>query len=84
MQFRLRETVICRTFAALLWAGLCLTSDYRYFKYAGFFIENVEAAIGIEIANLNIVLPLAISFFTFQQIAYLVDVYQARRRSQIF
>ena len=32
----------------------------------------------MEIANLDIVLPLAISFFTFQQIAYLADVYQGK------
>ena len=64
---------------ALLWMGLCFNIGLlAYFKYAGFFVENVEAAIGMEIANLNIVLPLAISFFTFQQIAYLVDVYQGK------
>jgi len=45
-----------------------------YFKYAGFLVENIEQIIGSEIVNLKIVLPLAISFFTFQQVAYLVDV----------
>jgi alginate O-acetyltransferase complex protein AlgI len=49
-----------------------------YFKYAGFFVDNLESLIGAEIAELNIVLPLAISFFTFQQIAYLVDVHQGK------
>ena len=49
-----------------------------YFKYAGFLVENIEQIIGSEIVNLNIVLPLAISFFTFQQVAYLVDVYQGK------
>lgn len=47
-----------------------------YFKYAGFFIENL-GALGLWLIPLpDIVLPLAISFFTFQQIAYLVDVYR--------
>ena len=41
-------------------------------------MENVESALNMEIANLDIVLPLAISFFTFQQIAYLADVYQGK------
>jgi len=44
-----------------------------YFKYSGFFATNVNAALGTDIPVLNLVLPLAISFFTFQEIAYLVD-----------
>jgi alginate O-acetyltransferase complex protein AlgI len=44
-----------------------------YFKYAGFFAANVNAVLGTDIPVLNLVLPLAISFFTFQEIAYLVD-----------
>ena len=47
-----------------------------YFKYADFFIANLNAALGGDIGALAIVLPLGISFFTFQQIAYLVDVYR--------
>lgn len=47
-----------------------------YFKYADFFIENVSAFTGMYVETLRIVLPIGISFFTFQQIAYLVDVYK--------
>ena len=64
---------------SVLWGGLLFNiALLAYFKYAGFLIDNVEGALGTEIANLNIVLPLAISFFTFQQIAYLVDIYRGR------
>ena len=49
-----------------------------YFKYAGFLVDNAEHVLGVELADLNIVLPLAISFFTFQQIAYIADVYQGK------
>lgn len=49
-----------------------------YFKYVDFFLNNVNYALGLEIAPLNLVLPLAISFFTFQQIAYLVDCYRLK------
>ena len=64
---------------SVLWGGLLFNiALLGYFKYAGFLIDNVEGALGTEIANLNIVLPLAISFFTFQQIAYLVDIYRGR------
>jgi alginate O-acetyltransferase complex protein AlgI len=44
-----------------------------YFKYANFFIDNINAAIGTGYHLERIILPLAISFFTFQQITYLVD-----------
>lgn len=47
-----------------------------YFKYADFFMQNMMAAMGEDWSLLNIVLPLGISFFTFQQIAFLVDSYR--------
>ena len=47
-----------------------------YFKYMDFFIENVNFITSNNIPTLNLALPLAISFFTFQQIAYLVDSYR--------
>lgn len=46
-----------------------------WFKYAGFLAWNVSAVTGLELA-ITVALPLAISFFTFQQIAYLVDAYR--------
>ena len=47
-----------------------------YFKYADFFIGTVNLALKDKIPFLNLALPLAISFFTFQQIAFLVDSYR--------
>lgn len=47
-----------------------------YFKYSDFFIENVNWVFDTEFDLLHLLLPLAISFFTFQQIAYLVDCYR--------
>lgn len=47
-----------------------------YFKYADFFIGNINYLSGSSVELLNLALPLAISFFTFQQIAYLVDSYR--------
>ncbi len=44
-----------------------------YFKYADFFISNINAAGHVTLPFLRIVLPLGISFFTFTQIAFLVD-----------
>ena len=46
------------------------------FKYAGFFADTFSGISGIDWAVTGIALPLAISFFTFQQIAFLVDTYR--------
>src|ERR1700761_7294189 len=45
-----------------------------YFKYTGFLLGSIHALTGVPLPFVNVVLPLGISFFTFQQIAYLVDV----------
>lgn len=47
-----------------------------YFKYAGFITAEISAAFGTGWSAPVILLPLAISFFTFQQVAYLVDCYR--------
>ncbi|MFV1982133.1 MAG: MBOAT family protein [Thiohalomonadales bacterium] len=44
-----------------------------YFKYSNFFITTINAAIDLDWGFYNVILPIGISFFTFQQIAYLVD-----------
>jgi D-alanyl-lipoteichoic acid acyltransferase DltB (MBOAT superfamily) len=48
-----------------------------YYKYFGFFVENLKSIAFFEIhQSFDFILPLGISFFTFQQIAYLVDCYR--------
>ena len=47
-----------------------------YFKYTDFLIENFNGVFDTSVPLLHLALPLAISFFTFQQIAYLVDSYR--------
>lgn len=47
-----------------------------YFKYTDFFLENFNLTFDTSLPLLHLSLPLAISFFTFQQIAYLVDSYR--------
>ena len=46
-----------------------------YFKYFDFLIENINAVLSTHFNYMNILLPLGISFFTFQQIAYIFDIY---------
>ena len=54
-------------------SNLCLIG---YFKYANFFVDNYNIIAHGNIHLKTIVLPLAISFFTFQQITYLIDAYR--------
>lgn len=49
-----------------------------YFKYTDFFIENVNVLFSTSFTLKNILLPLGISFFTFQQIAFIIDSYKAK------
>ncbi len=46
-----------------------------YYKYVDFFLANVNQLFGLDFAMRRIVLPLGISFFTFQQISFVVDAY---------
>lgn len=53
-----------------------------YFKYTNFFLNTFTNLFGIHPITLNIILPLGISFFTFQNISYLIDVYKKRVEPQ--
>jgi alginate O-acetyltransferase complex protein AlgI len=79
------ETGMKRRRRLLLYVGIgfniCLLG---YFKYADFFIDNVNLLFGSRLALLQLVLPLAISFFTFQQVAYLVDCYRGKAKEYDF
>jgi alginate O-acetyltransferase complex protein AlgI len=55
-----------------------------YFKYANFFIENASALLNLDWRIRDIVLPLGISFYTFQKVAYLVDSYHGLTRGYGF
>lgn len=49
-----------------------------YFKYANFFVENLAALFGTHWGALGIILPIGISFYSFTQIAFLVDTWQGK------
>ena len=55
-----------------------------YFKYANFFVDSVDAIFGTSFPLGEVVLPLAISFFTLQQIAFLIDAHRGRVASYSF
>ena len=47
-----------------------------YFKYYDFFVSNINSLLGTNFTLLHILLPLGISFFTFQQLSFIVDSYK--------
>ena len=46
-----------------------------YFKYTDFFISNINNLVGSNLSLIHVVMPIGISFFTFQTMSYVIDVY---------
>lgn len=64
---------------ALMWLSVCFSlSILGYFKYANFFLWNWNAMVQGNFQPMDIILPVGISFYTFQSISYVVDVYKRR------
>ncbi len=55
-----------------------------YFKYRNFFFENINMLLGTDVPMLKIILPLGISFYTFQIISYLADSYSGDAKGYSF
>ncbi|WP_088007023.1 MBOAT family O-acyltransferase [Indiicoccus explosivorum] len=72
-----RKTVL--TLGIIFNAGLL-----GYYKYFAFFMENVNYLFDFPVIIRDVILPLAISFYTFQQIAYLVDSYRLETKEYNF
>ena len=63
----------------LMWFSILVSlSVLGYFKYANFFLWNWNAMVEGNFQPLDIILPVGISFYTFQSISYVVDVYKGR------
>lgn len=70
---------------AILGIGIAFNlSLLGFFKYTHFFIENINVILSFSFHLRQLILPLAISFFTFQQIAFLVDAYKGETREYSF
>ncbi|GMK37754.1 alginate regulatory protein [Paenibacillus sp. CCS19] len=65
--------------AASIVVNLALLS---YFKYADFLISNVNASLGTSIPLTDLALPIGISFYTFQSMSYIIDVYRGKVQAQ--
>lgn len=70
--------------AILIFGVISNLSVLGYYKYANFFVDNLNSISSSNIVFEQVILPLAISFFTFQQVAYLVDTYRGETREYSF
>ena len=66
----------------LLWVSICVNLGFLgFFKYYNFFVDSLVESFTffgktLEISTLNIILPVGISFYTFQTLSYTIDVYK--------
>lgn len=72
-----RKAKLCLTAACAVAIGII-----AIFKYSSFFLENLKAVTGFPKTIKNIALPIGISFYTFQLLSYVVDVYRGNAAAQ--
>ena len=71
---RFRQRKAARTLTFVVTAAL-ITANLLVFKYLNFFCDNLSALLGVEIAVPQLRLPIGISFYTFQILSYVIDLY---------
>ena len=57
-------------------AAVITLSSLALFKYSSFFSENVNSLFSLNLPSLKLALPIGISFYTFQALTYVIDVYR--------
>lgn len=71
--------------AARLWLIIGIIFNFWwliFFKYTGFAFENINGIFHASLPMKNIILPIGISFYTFQNVSYIVDVYRKNAESE--
>lgn len=71
-----------KAYALLTATAIGNLSIIGYYKYTDFFIENINTMFGLSIPLINILMPIGISFFTFQGMSYVLDVYRQQGKAQ--
>ncbi|WP_323788717.1 MBOAT family O-acyltransferase [Psychroserpens sp.] len=80
----LSKSKVTRTRKLLLWTSICGNLGLLgFFKYFNFFIDNLAQSFrffgqDITLTGLEIILPVGISFYTFQTLSYTIDVYKGK------
>lgn len=71
--------------AARLWLIIGIIFNFWwliFFKYTGFAFENINGIFHASLPMKNIILPIGISFYTFQNVSYIIDVYRKNAESE--
>ena len=63
-------------------AAVITLSSLALFKYSSFFSENVNSLFSLNLPSLKLALPIGISFYTFQALTYVIDVYRGSVKVQ--
>lgn len=71
--------------AAKLWLIVGIVFNFWwliFFKYTGFIFGNVNAVLPVTLTVRDIILPIGISFYTFQNVSYIIDVYRRKANAE--
>lgn len=71
--------------ASRLWLVIGIVFNFwwlLFFKYTGFTMENINLFLKNDLPLRDIVLPIGISFYTFQNVSYIIDVYRRKARAE--
>lgn len=66
----------------LTFSGIVNLAIIGYYKYTDFFIQNINTVFRAELPYAEIVMPIGISFFTFQGMSYVIDIYRGHGKVQ--
>ncbi len=66
----------------LMLSSVFILSFLIYYKYIDFLIRSINSVLGASITPLGVVLPIGISFYTFQVLSYLIDIYRGDVKAQ--
>lgn len=78
-RFRLRKAVARTVFIGSLCGNLAILG---FFKYAGFVVDNLNALFHLQLQAADLPLPVGLSFYTFQTMSYVMDVYRGKVPAQ--
>lgn len=71
--------------ASKVWLTIGIVFNFLwlvFFKYTGFIFENINGIFGADLPLKNIILPIGISFYTFQNVSYIIDVYRKNAQAE--
>ncbi|QHW33911.1 MBOAT family protein [Paenibacillus rhizovicinus] len=78
-KYRSRKVIARTVLVGSLFGNLAILG---FFKYAGFVIDNVNRLFHLHLQAADLPLPLGISFYTFQTMSYVIDVYRGKAQAQ--